>query len=239
MRPVWTRRWPALLAACMLAAGCGAASGTSAGGGGLSAGGSTTVPAGSSPTAGAAPDASASGPAGSGGSTGSTGSTGSAANGSTTGAIARSVPVRLQIPDIGVDTPVISLGLASDGTVQVPPIEHDSPAGWYRGSPTPGQTGPSVILGHVTVGQYGDGVFRQLAKLRPGARVVVRLEDGASATFAVDAVQTVAKDQFPTQKVYGNVNRPELRLITCGGPRTSDGYRDNVVVFASLTGTPG
>jgi LPXTG-site transpeptidase (sortase) family protein len=155
------------------------------------------------------------------------------------GVIARSVPVRLQIPDIGVDTPVVSLGLAADGTVQVPPIEADSPAGWYSGSPTPGQTGPSVLLGHVTVGKYGDGVFRQLDRLRPGARVRVRLADGAMTDFTVDTVRTVAKDQFPTQEVYGNVDRPELRLITCGGPRTSDGYLDNVVVFASLTGSAG
>lgn len=132
-----------------------------------------------------------------------------------------------------------SLGLAADGTVQVPPIAANSPAGWYDGSPTPGQTGPSVILGHVTVGQYGDGVFRRLDRLRPGSQVVVRLQDGVSADFVVNSVKTVAKDQFPTQEVYGNVNRPELRLITCGGPRTGDGYRDNVLVFASLTGTTG
>jgi len=55
----------------------------------------------------------------------------------------------------------------------------------------------------------------------------------------VDTVDTVAKNQFPTQKVYGNVDRPELRLITCGGPKTGDGYLDNVVVYASLTGSTG
>jgi LPXTG-site transpeptidase (sortase) family protein len=93
-----------------------------------------------------------------------------------------------------------------------------------------------VILGHVTVGQYGDGVFRKLDQLHAGSHVAVRLQDGATADFTVDSVDTVAKDQFPTQKVYGNVNRPELRLITCGGPRTGDGYLDNVVVYASLTG---
>jgi hypothetical protein len=36
--------------------------------------------------------------------------------------------------------------------------------------------------------------------------------------------------------VYGNVARPELRLITCGGTRTGTGYLDNVIVFATLTG---
>ncbi|SEO34935.1 Sortase family protein [Actinacidiphila rubida] len=143
--------------------------------------------------------------------------------------------MRLRIADIGVDTPLMGLGLASDGTVQVPPVAAHSPAGWYSGSPAPGQLGPSVILGHVTVGRYGDGVFLRLSRLRPGARVVVGLQDGVATTFTVDAVRTVTKDRFPTQQVYGNTDRPELRLITCGGPRTGDGYRDNVIVFASLT----
>ncbi|MHA6764171.1 class F sortase [Streptacidiphilus sp. PAMC 29251] len=163
-----------------------------------------------------------------------------APGGATTGTpphpLARSIPVRLEIPSIGVDTPVIRLGLAADGSVQVPPIAAHAPAGWYQGSPTPGQTGPSVILAHVTVGQYGDGVFLHLSRLRTGDRIVVRLADGASAAFTVDRVQTVAKAHFPTDAVYGNVDHPALRLITCGGPRGSNGsgYLDNVVVYASL-----
>jgi LPXTG-site transpeptidase (sortase) family protein len=152
-----------------------------------------------------------------------------------THSLGRSVPVRLQIPAIGVDTPVIRLGLASDGSVQVPPITAHDRAGWYRHSPTPGQTGPSVILGHVTVGSYGDGVFRHLGGLHRGDRIVARLENGTSAVFAVSSVRTVTKAEFPSDAVYGDVDRPELRLITCGGPRTGDGYLDNVIVFATLS----
>jgi LPXTG-site transpeptidase (sortase) family protein len=150
-------------------------------------------------------------------------------------ALGRSAPVRLRIPAIGVDTPVLRLGLAPDGTVQVPPVTADDRAGWYRHSPAPGQVGPSVILGHVTVGAYGDGVFRHLARLRRGDRIVARRQDGTSARFAVSAVRTVAKAEFPADDVYGDVDRPELRLITCGGPRTGDEYRDNVIVFAELS----
>ncbi|MEY9848004.1 LPXTG-site transpeptidase (sortase) family protein [Streptacidiphilus sp. BW17] len=164
------------------------------------------------------------------------GTPGAPADGTSARALARSAPVRLEIPVIGVDTPVMRLGLDADGTVQVPPIEANAPAGWYQGSPTPGQVGPSVILAHVTVGQFGNGVFLHLARLRSGDRVTVRLQDGASAAFTVYKVQTVSKAQFPTSEVYGNVDRPELRLITCGGPRDSSGhgYLDNVLVFASL-----
>ncbi|MFE2302960.1 class F sortase [Streptomyces sp. NPDC059445] len=150
-------------------------------------------------------------------------------------AMARSAPVGLRIPAIGVDTPLTRLGLAPDGGVQVPPVTAHDRAGWYRYSPTPGQKGPSVILGHVTVGPYGDGVFRHLARLRHGDRIVVRLENGGSAGFTVDDVRTVAKADFPSDAVYGDVDRPELRLITCGGPRSGSGYRDNVIVFAELT----
>ncbi|MBB1256127.1 class F sortase [Streptomyces sp. OF3] len=151
--------------------------------------------------------------------------------------LGRSVPVRLSIPAVGVDTPVMRLGLAADGTAEVPPLAADDRAGWYRYSPTPGEVGPAVILGHVTVGQYGDGVFRHLARLRRGEVIVVRRKDGTSATFAVHAVRTVARADFPVEDVYGDVGRPELRLITCGGPRTGDEYRDNVIVFAGLSST--
>jgi LPXTG-site transpeptidase (sortase) family protein len=150
--------------------------------------------------------------------------------------LARSVPVRLLIPVIGVDTPVIRLGLAADGTVRVPPITDHDRVGWYRHSPTPGERGPSVLLGHVTVGPYGDGVFRHLARLHRGDRIEARLENGTTAEFAVTAVRTVPKTDFPADDVYGNVGRPELRLITCGGARTADGYADNVIVFAALSG---
>ncbi|HVT68985.1 MAG TPA: hypothetical protein VHF26_14640, partial [Trebonia sp.] len=77
-----------------------------------------------------------------------------------------SLPTRLDIAAIGVHSPLLQLGVNPDGTVQVPPLAKDSRAGWYRYSPTPGQLGPSVLLGHVTVGSYGDGVFLHLDRMR-------------------------------------------------------------------------
>ncbi|WP_315892843.1 sortase domain-bontaining protein [Streptomyces sp. P9(2023)] len=58
--------------------------------------------------------------------------------------------------------------------------------------------------------------------------------DGSTATFEVRAIQQVDKKDFPTNKVYGKTDRPELRLITCGGS-VEDGHRtDNIILFADL-----
>ena len=46
--------------------------------------------------------------------------------------------------------------------------------------------------------------------------------------------------QVSTDEVYGDVNRPEIRLITCGGSfdRTKRSYDDNVIVFGhEVSGT--
>lgn len=150
--------------------------------------------------------------------------------------MARAVPVGLQIPALGLRSSLIELGLNPDRTVQVPPIERASPAGWYRFSPTPGQRGPAVILGHVTLGNLGRGVFFTLASLHPGNQVQVTRADGTVAVFAVDKVERYTKSAFPTRSVYGDLPYPGLRLITCGGKLdpVRHTYPDNLVVYASL-----
>jgi hypothetical protein len=141
-------------------------------------------------------------------------------------------PVYLSIPAIGVHTQLVRLGLTAQGTLQVPPST--SVAGWYTGSPRPGQVGSAVIAGHID-SFLGPGVFFRLRLLRPGDRVYVRRAGGKLAVFRVYAERMYAKDRFPTRQVYGPAPDPELRLITCGGifdPATGS-YLGNVVVYAS------
>ncbi len=148
----------------------------------------------------------------------------------------RSRPTRLSIPAIGVDSTMIQLGLNADRTVQVPPLGAHSKAGWYRYSPSPGQLGPSILLGHIDSAKYGPGVFYKLGALRKGDTVSVRLADNTVGVFSVDAVARYAKAKFPTLKVYGNTDHAALRLITCGGKFdfSAHSYEDNIVAFASL-----
>lgn len=150
--------------------------------------------------------------------------------------LAASAPTRLEMPGIDVDSDLMHLGQNPDGTLEVPPLDKGAPAGWYRESPTPGEQGPSILLGHVDSAQDGPAVFYRLGDLREGDEVSVTREDGTVAVFQTDRVETYPKDDFPTLEVYGNTTESELRLITCGGAfdPSSGHYENNVVAYASL-----
>jgi sortase (surface protein transpeptidase) len=143
-----------------------------------------------------------------------------------------SVPVRIDIPSIGVRAPVIRLGLNPDHTLQVP--SDFAVTGWWADGPRPGEIGPAVIVGHVD-SKTGPAVFYRLGQLRRGDAIRVRGADGRLARFTVQRLATYPKDRFPTQTVYGPTRGPVLRLITCSGQfdRSTGHYLSNTVVFAS------
>jgi hypothetical protein len=149
----------------------------------------------------------------------------------------RSTPVRISIESIKLRASVDQIGLAPDGTLEEQPFPTASHAAWYRLGPAPGQVGPAVISGHVDT-KTNVAVFFSLTKLRPGDPVVITRADGQAVTFSVDWLGEFPKSNFPTRLVYGATTYPALRLVTCGGvfDRGTGSYRDNIVVFAHLTG---
>jgi hypothetical protein len=151
-------------------------------------------------------------------------------------ALPASQPVRIAMPAIGVSAPVKPVGLNSDGTLEVPPLSIPNLTGWYRYGPTPGEDGPAVIVGHVDSARGGPSVFFRLGQLKPGDPVRITRADSSVAVFTVQAVEEYAKDAFPTDKVYGPVGYPGLRLITCGGrfDASTGNYVDNIVAYARL-----
>ncbi|MDT7846005.1 class F sortase [Streptomyces justiciae] len=154
-------------------------------------------------------------------------------------ALPASVPTHITIPALGTDADLGTVGLDADGVMRTPAYDKPMRADWYKEGPTPGERGAAAIVGHKDTPRTSKAVFHNLAELGKGQRVDVRRADGTTAVFTVDAVDTFAKDAFPTRKVYGSTGgKAELRLITCGGRLTPDRHWDsNVVVFAHLTGT--
>lgn len=151
-----------------------------------------------------------------------------------------SKPVTLDIPAIDVHSVIRVVGRTAEGALETPqPGPHYNDAAWYRHSPTPGEFGPAILLGHVDSASEGPSVFFRLGELRRGDRISVTRADGSVAAFVVDEVRRYPKDAFPTDLVYGDIDHAGLRILTCGGPfdEVSGHYLDNIVVFASLATT--
>ncbi|MGX4652602.1 class F sortase [Micromonospora sp. SCSIO 07396] len=146
-----------------------------------------------------------------------------------------SPPTQIAISRIDVRAPVHQVGIAPDGSIDVPAAARAQEAGWYDQGPTPGQYGPAVIVGHVDT-TTGPAVFHGLRELRDGDRIEVTRADRRVAVFEVDQVQRYGKERLPVDEIFGDFSRPGLRLITCGGRWIGGGtgYADNVVVYATL-----
>lgn len=141
-------------------------------------------------------------------------------------------PTRIEVPAIGVDERLTGRGLKADGSLDTPDF---GKAAWYSPGPRPGEPGGAVVVAHVH-GPDGPDVFWDLARLTAGDTIRVH-RPGAVATFVVDAVEDVPKERLPYDRIWPAGDAVLLRLITCGGTRTENGYPDNTIVFAHLLGT--
>ena len=146
-----------------------------------------------------------------------------------------SAPTVLDIPAVGIrSTNFVDLEVAKNGTLNVPGNADE--VGLYADGPTPGQLGPAVLGAHVD-SKTGPGIFYRLGEVKKGDKITVTRKDKTRVTFTVDKVAVYPKDEFPTEEVYyGSFERPEIRLVTCGGPFDPvDHYLGNVIVFGHRT----
>lgn len=138
---------------------------------------------------------------------------------------------KVVIEKIGVDAPIVPVGLTPSRELQVPAKPFD--VGWYRYFPAPGEKGPAILVGHLD-SYFGPAVFARLRELEPGDVVTVVNRKGGEIKFEVENIKNVEQNNFPTQEVYGDIDYPGLRLITCSGRFNpfKARYSRNLVVFA-------
>ena len=143
-------------------------------------------------------------------------------------------PVRVRLPRLGVDAPVVPVGVDERGEMAVPADVRT--VGWYRfGAGPGGRVGSSVLAGHVDDRVQGLGAFHRLAELAMGDEVQVRLADGTELRYGVREVLRVDKNRLPVDQLFARDGGPRLTLVTCGGEFdwASRRFRDNVVVVAA------
>lgn len=141
-------------------------------------------------------------------------------------------PVRLQVPDAGIDVEVRPTGVAEDGSMELP--ETVRRAGWYEFGATPrDEVGSTVIAAHVDTRTEGLGPFARLASVRKGERVVVTDRSGRDHSYRIVSRRLIVATRLPIEDLFDRDGRPRLVLLTCGGAYDArSGYRDNVVVLA-------
>jgi hypothetical protein len=149
-------------------------------------------------------------------------------------ALNRDGPTSITIPAIGVQAPIVAVGLQTNGAMQTP---DPGQVGWYRLGPRPGAPGPAVLIGHVD-NRTDQDVFFRLHELRPGDEILISQSDGTTTRFLVGRLEQHPKTALPTSHIWTTAPGPWLRLITCGGPfiHATGHYRDNLIVYASPTG---
>ena len=127
---------------------------------------------------------------------------------------------------MGLDLPVLAVGVAADGQMALPP--DPATIGWYRFGPGPADAAGSVVLGgHLDSKVYGVGPLVRLRKLGAGDAIALHSTDGSITTYRVRTVRDVRKSGLPLDEVFDRDGARELRIITCGGPydRNGGGYR--------------
>lgn len=142
-------------------------------------------------------------------------------------------PVRIALPDLGIDMGVEAEGIDQEGAMALP--KNAATAGWYRYGPGLREAaGATVIAAHVDSPHDGVGPFSRLKDAAVGSVVNVTADDGSTVAYTVTEVRSVGKIDAPMAEVFDRAGSPRLTLVTCGGVFDYDTghYVDNVIVTA-------
>ena len=139
-------------------------------------------------------------------------------------------PVRLVVPSVGIDAPVVPIETSTDG-VLTPPADVDT-AGWWQRSAEPGaRRGQVLVTGHTV--HDGDGSMDAMGGVTAGDQVRLR-SGGQTALYQATAVAEYSRAEVAEQarKLFGQEGgHGRLVLVTCTDWNGED-YRSNIIVFA-------
>lgn len=122
---------------------------------------------------------------------------------------------RVVIPAIGVDAPIVVLGVHPDGTMASP--SGPNAVAWYTFSARPGEIGNVVLSGHLDYINVGAAVFWRLSELRPGDELQLVMEDDTLVRYVVESLNEYDETTAPVQDIVGPTANESITLITCSG----------------------
>ena len=150
------------------------------------------------------------------------------------GGIPSGLPLRLQIPIIGVDSAIEDALITPDGRMDVPAGTED--VAWFALGPQPGQVGSSVIGGHYGIQNNVPFVFYDLNKLKVGDNVYTTNDQGETFKFVIRSIKSFGLNDDATTVFTSKDSLAHLNLITCEGiwNAVNGNYPDRLVIFTDL-----
>lgn len=159
--------------------------------------------------------------------------------------LASSQPNRLIIPSLGMDAPIMPVGIDQYGAMQAPGAGHPASdpiwatSFWWKQGALPGQAGNAVLAGHVDRNDGSRAVFWNLRAIQTGDDILIINQSGQTFTFRVTSVEAFTDpDGGPNdpviQRVFGPASAANLNLITCYGSWIGTEYNKRLVVFSTL-----
>jgi sortase (surface protein transpeptidase) len=147
--------------------------------------------------------------------------------------VAPNLPRYLMIPKLGVDARVMQVGVTTSGALGTPNNIFDT--AWYTGSAEPGQSGATLIDGHVS-SSTSHGVFYGLKTLELGDSIQIVRGDGTIFNYQVMKTQVYTAGNVNMQAAMTPITpgTPGLNLITGTGdviPGASSS-NERIIVFA-------
>jgi hypothetical protein len=145
----------------------------------------------------------------------------------------RPAPTRFTIRGLGIDLPVLPVGVAPDGEMALPPTP--AQMGWYSYGPRPGDPGGATVLAaHLDMPGYGTGPIAAIDGLEVGDVVTVR-SAATTTRYAVTDVRSIEKSRLDLAALFTRDGEPVLHVVTCGGTFDPERrrYDRNVVVTAT------
>lgn len=143
-------------------------------------------------------------------------------------------PTHINIPAIGVDAIVESVGLDEQGKMDVP--QKNENVAWYNLGYKPGEQGSAVMAGHFDTVTGAPAVFYNLSRLKKGDIITVTDLNGETYTYTVNQTIIYPYNKLPLQQIFASNDSSVLNLITCEGTfnQTTHNYSDRTVVSADL-----
>lgn len=141
------------------------------------------------------------------------------------------LPLRLKIPEIGVDAVIEYVGLTADGEMDIP--KNPTDVAWFSLGSRPGENGSAVISGHYGWKNDISSVFDDLHKLREGDEVYIEDENGATVTFVVRGARKYDPEADASEVFGSSDGKAHLNLVTCEGTwnEAEKSYSSRLAVF--------